>query len=460
MKYLFFLPLFILALFVAGAVDAQTSSQTPNIFYCLGHSTDPHCVSGASQKSVTGTGASVGSSAVPGSVSGVTGSHATSTATGPILLSNISLRENNGTGDYCLDDFQNGTKNGTKIILFNCNYSDPAQKFINNNNTHVGTAADNTIQIHGKCLDVTGNSVKNGAKIQLWTCNGGKNQQWIPKQITSGTGQAQGEWEIVGVQSGKCLDDTQYGLGRTQQEIWPCSGNDNQSWNWYSGTLGNKLACKNLNWSGYSYTVPSSAKSVFIGGNWKVSPARCKKGNYGFSQWPGITGGGSGGGWVALLGSFSLCNGTSAQYFSWSQAFPGPFQDVPSKDKTASGDNMSGSVSMTKPGTFQTILSDKTKGWTFTRTMTFKSNQQVVQFAEMILEDAGLASKPFRSMPVFNDAYFSNNVYSVNSATHNSLLKAPGLACFRTENTNTKAITDVTSPMRANNFYVTFTSSQ
>jgi hypothetical protein len=29
-----------------------------------------------------------------------------------------------------------------------------------------------------KCLDVTGNGTANGTKVEIWDCNGGANQKW------------------------------------------------------------------------------------------------------------------------------------------------------------------------------------------------------------------------------------------------------------------------------------------
>ncbi|WP_344056893.1 arabinofuranosidase catalytic domain-containing protein, partial [Microbispora corallina] len=73
----------------------------------------------------------------------------------------------------------------------------------------------------GRCLDVTGASQANGAQAQLWDCNGQTNQRWTS---TSG--------KQLQVYGNKCLDA--YGQGTangTQVIIWDCNGQTNQQWN-------------------------------------------------------------------------------------------------------------------------------------------------------------------------------------------------------------------------------------
>ncbi len=116
-----------------------------------------------------------------------------------------------GIAGKCVDDNGNGSANGTKVQLWDCN----------------GTAAQNwsvvngTLQINGKCADVTGQATANGTLVELWDCNGGTNQQW--------TAQANGA--LVSVQSGRCLDDPGFATANgTQLEIWDCNGGTNQRW--------------------------------------------------------------------------------------------------------------------------------------------------------------------------------------------------------------------------------------
>jgi lysophospholipase L1-like esterase len=73
----------------------------------------------------------------------------------------------------------------------------------------------------GRCLDVAGVSTTNGTAVQLWDCWGGSNQMWsytASKQLM--------------VYGSKCLDA--YGQGTsngTSVVIWDCNGQANQQWN-------------------------------------------------------------------------------------------------------------------------------------------------------------------------------------------------------------------------------------
>jgi alpha-L-fucosidase len=72
----------------------------------------------------------------------------------------------------------------------------------------------------GRCVDVPG-ATTNGTQVQLWDCNGGSNQRWV---YTSN--------QQLQVYGNKCLDA--YGQGTsngTQVAIWDCNGGSNQQWN-------------------------------------------------------------------------------------------------------------------------------------------------------------------------------------------------------------------------------------
>jgi hypothetical protein len=73
----------------------------------------------------------------------------------------------------------------------------------------------------GRCLDVTGVSTNNGTQVELWDCNGQTNQSWTytaSKQLT--------------VYGNKCLDVSNQGTANgTSVVIWDCNGQINQQWN-------------------------------------------------------------------------------------------------------------------------------------------------------------------------------------------------------------------------------------
>jgi chitinase len=81
-------------------------------------------------------------------------------------------------------------------------------------------AAGNTLQALGMCLDVDGGGTANGTTVDLYSCNGTGAQVWVP----------QSDGELVNPQSGKCLDDTNWGGSGTQLQIWACGDGANQQW--------------------------------------------------------------------------------------------------------------------------------------------------------------------------------------------------------------------------------------
>jgi poly(3-hydroxybutyrate) depolymerase len=72
----------------------------------------------------------------------------------------------------------------------------------------------------GRCLDVANSSTANGTQAQLYDCAGGSNQRW---SYTSGR-----QLQVYG---NKCLDASGQGTGNgTAVIIWDCNGQLNQQW--------------------------------------------------------------------------------------------------------------------------------------------------------------------------------------------------------------------------------------
>ena len=74
-------------------------------------------------------------------------------------------------GNKCLDAYNRGTTNGTRVVIWDCN---------GQNNQQWNVNADGTITnvFDGLCLDATGGGTANGTKLVLWTCNGSNSQKW------------------------------------------------------------------------------------------------------------------------------------------------------------------------------------------------------------------------------------------------------------------------------------------
>ncbi len=73
----------------------------------------------------------------------------------------------------------------------------------------------------GRCLDVPNSSTSNGTQLQLYDCSGGSNQRFT---YTSG--------KQLTVYGNKCLDASGQGTSNgTAVIIWDCNGQTNQQWN-------------------------------------------------------------------------------------------------------------------------------------------------------------------------------------------------------------------------------------
>lgn len=73
----------------------------------------------------------------------------------------------------------------------------------------------------GRCLDVNNNTLTNGTQLQLWDCTGGANQTWVYTAR-----------EQLVVYGNKCLDANHAGTTNgTAVIIWDCNGQVNQQWN-------------------------------------------------------------------------------------------------------------------------------------------------------------------------------------------------------------------------------------
>jgi beta-glucosidase len=134
-------------------------------------------------------------------VSPGTASSAGGGATGPIT----------GYEGLCLDDRSASTADYNPIQVYTCNGTGAQQWTVESNNTLV---------VLGMCLDVDGAGTANGTLVDLYTCNGTVAQVWEP----------QSNGELINPNSGKCLDDTNWGGSGTQVQIWSCTDGANQQW--------------------------------------------------------------------------------------------------------------------------------------------------------------------------------------------------------------------------------------
>jgi hypothetical protein len=173
----------------------------------------------ASTGAITGTPTGVGNYAVTVTVADNGGTKGT--ATFAWLISNGGGPTATYTGairlykmGLCLDDrFNSSTPGNAFAQVWRCNGL-PNQKW--------QVMSDGTIRHNGLCLDAAGAGTANRTKVQLWNCTGGANQKWDTRG-----------WRVHYDNPhavNKVLDDTAFGGGGTQQEIFSNNGGPNQVW--------------------------------------------------------------------------------------------------------------------------------------------------------------------------------------------------------------------------------------
>jgi len=65
------------------------------------------------------------------------------------------------------------------------------------------------------------------------------------------------------------------------------------------------------------------------------------------------------------------CSGFYPRYYAWYEVYPGAAVNFP--NPVSPGDQFSGSVTYTSPSTFSLVLTDTSKGWTQTQSVTLAS---------------------------------------------------------------------------------------
>ena len=116
-----------------------------------------------------------------------------------------------GPGGKCIDVSGDDTGSDRAVVqLWDCRSLAADQRW---SPSAIGTGTLSTL---GRCLDIDGNGTGNGTKVELYDCNGVGGQQWIP--------QANGS--LLNPQSGRCLDDPSGNTTNgTQLQIYDCNGN-------------------------------------------------------------------------------------------------------------------------------------------------------------------------------------------------------------------------------------------
>ncbi|GAA1361353.1 alpha-L-arabinofuranosidase B [Streptomyces beijiangensis] len=113
-----------------------------------------------------------------------------------------------GPGGQCVDVAADDTGvNGSAVQLWNCQSYAEDQYWRHHTNASLSTIS--------RCLDIIGNGTANGAKVELWDCNGVGGQVW----------NQQADGSLRNPQSGRCLDSPSGATANgTRLQIWDCNG--------------------------------------------------------------------------------------------------------------------------------------------------------------------------------------------------------------------------------------------
>jgi hypothetical protein len=134
------------------------------------------------------------------------------------------------------------------------------------------------------------------------------------------------------------------------------------------------------NWAGYIAPGPGGAFTS-AAANWTEPTGRCagRDGQYS-AFWVGLDGYTSP--TVEQTGTEVDCTGRYPRYYAWYEVYPDAAVNFP--NPVSPGDQFSGSVRYQSPSTFSLVLTDNTKGWTQTKSVTLANAQR--SSAEAIAE--------------------------------------------------------------------------
>ncbi|PTM86588.1 ricin-type beta-trefoil lectin protein [Streptomyces sp. VMFN-G11Ma] len=113
-----------------------------------------------------------------------------------------------GPGAKCVDVAADDTGgNGAAVQLWDCQSWAVDQ--------HWYHRSDSSLSTLGRCLDIEGNGTADGTKVELWDCNGVGGQKWVQ----------QADGSLLNPQSGRCLDAPNGATANgTRLQIANCNG--------------------------------------------------------------------------------------------------------------------------------------------------------------------------------------------------------------------------------------------
>ncbi|MHA6758948.1 G1 family glutamic endopeptidase [Streptacidiphilus sp. PAMC 29251] len=164
-------------------------------------------------------------------------------------------------------------------------------------------------------------------------------------------------------------------------------------------------------WGGYAATG-SGFRSIV--GSWTEPAVTCTSSNNLFAPWVGIDGYGSQ--TVEQTGVETSCSSGRPVYRAWYEMYPA--QPVYLGNAVSVGDSFTGSVTTAGSGSYKLVLTDNTKGWTYTTTQRLRGANVS---AEAIIES------PTQSYPTFKSLTFTGITVNGNTfSAYNPIPLASG----------------------------------
>ena len=164
-------------------------------------------------------------------------------------------------------------------------------------------------------------------------------------------------------------------------------------------------------WGGY---VATGSGFRSVSGSWTEPAVTCTSRNNLFAPWVGIDGYGSQ--TVEQTGVETSCSSGRPVYRAWYEMYPA--QPVYLSNAVSVGDSFTGSVTTAGSGSYQLVLTDTTKGWTYTTTQRLRASNVS---AEAIIES------PTQSYPSFGSLTFTGVTVNGNTlSSYNPVALASG----------------------------------
>jgi hypothetical protein len=206
------------------------------------------------------------------------------------------------------------------------------------------------------------------------------------------------------------------------------------------------------NWAGYVYPVEPGTTNDTVTASWTIPTVTCDTKGV-VSPWTGFGGFVQNDNNIAQLGDDFDCSSGAIAYNPWTEAFPAA--PIYYNHPISVGDQITASVKYPGNGDYDTSITDITKGWNVSVTMTFTSGVLAAQSGETVLEELNTGA----ALQDFNPVDFTNSDFSFDGDALQGFSLARGLVRLELAsslNPNARNVTAVTttSPITGGTFSI------